>query len=162
MKKGIDHIVKFSFLLVTIFGNPLYQCLSFVLCSELDLRTQISANVHKIYMNAYLGFLIVIFVVRILIYAALFSLKKNMRPFKNFMKFYFLFIERHKYQIFGLLTLSIWSSQLEGNIVGFFIAPISFILGLIISIITIVRLTSFSKIWHQQNRIKPIATNISK
>lgn len=143
--------------MVTIFGNPIYQCLGFIWCNELDYRTRIATNVHKIDMIPYLAFLIGIFVVRILIYAALFSLKKNMKPFKNFKKFYFLFIERHKYQAFGLLTFFIWTGELEGNIVGFFIAPIGILLGLIISTITILRIARIPKKWNGQH---PTRTNL--
>ncbi|MCH4553553.1 hypothetical protein [Aestuariibaculum lutulentum] len=59
-----------------------------------------------------------------------------------------IFTNSHLFQFIGLATLLIWTIELEGNIVGIIIAPICFIAGLTISIITGYRIYKIPKKWN--------------
>tara|TARA_B110000902_G_C14018249_1_gene479272 strand:- start:399 stop:671 length:273 start_codon:yes stop_codon:yes gene_type:complete len=83
---------------------------------------------------------------RLLIYAIIFSSKEYPFSVEGNNSFLYIFAERHLFQAIGLLSFLIWISPLEGNIIGFIVFPLTILLGLIVSLITLIRLLKMKKI----------------
>ena len=140
------------FLLVSIVGNPFYQMAAYLICSELDLGASQGTNVYQADPWAFILILVLIYLVRLLIYSFIFT--SNEYPFsvKGTKSFLYIFSERHMFQAIGLLSLFVWLSPLEGNIIGFIVFPLTVLLGLAVSIITFVRLLKTRKIMAENNK----------
>ena len=145
--------LKYVFcLVISIVGNPIYQMVSYIICNELDLGASKGTNVYQVNPLAFILFLVVIFFVRLLIYSFIFTSKDHPFRVKGINSFLYIFSERHLFQVIGLLSFFIWLSPLEGNIIGFFIFPLTLILGGFVSLITFVRLLKTRKIWITKNK----------
>lgn len=140
------------FLLLTIIGNPFYHMISYLICSGFDLGTFQSTNVFQVDSLAFISILVLIFFVRLLIYSLIFTSKAYPFSIKGVNSFLYIFSERHLFHVISLLSFSIWLSPLEGNIIGFIVFPITIILGLIVSIITFIRLLKTKKILMTKNK----------
>jgi len=140
------------FLLVSIVGNPFYQMISYIICSELGFGASKGTNVYQANLFAFILILVFIFLARLLIYALVFSSKEYPFSVEGNNSFLYIFSERHLFQAIGLLSFFIWLSPLEGNIIGFILFPLTVILGLIVSIITFYRLLKTKKIWITKNK----------
>ncbi len=140
------------FLLISIVGNPIYQMISFIICSELGFRASKGTNVYQVNLFAFILILVFIFLIQLLIYTLIFSSKEYPFSVKGSNSFLYIYSERHLYQVIGLWTFLIWSSPLEGNIVGFIVFPVTLLLGLIVSIITFIRLLKTKKILITKNK----------
>ena len=140
------------FLLISIVGNPIYQMISYIICSELGFGASKGTNVYQVNLFAFVLILVFIFLVQLLIYTIIFSSKEYPFSVKGNNSFLYIYSERHLYQVIGLLSFLIWSSPLEGNIIGFIAFPVSILLGLIVSIITFIRLLKTKKILIAKNK----------
>ena len=134
------------FLILTIVGNPFYQMVSYFICSSYNFGSSKGTNVYQANTLVFILILIVIFLVRLLIYTILFSAKKYPFYLKGNNSFLSIFSERHLFQLIGLLSLPIWLSPLEGNVIGFLVFPATILLGSIVSIITFIRLLKMNTI----------------
>ncbi len=142
------HLLKyFFFLVLSIIGNPFYQMFSYLLCAEFDYGTTKGTNVYQVNPLAFILFLVLIYLARLAIYSLIFTSNKHPFRVKGDNSFLYIFSERHLFYFIGLITFFIWISPLEGNIIGFFVFPINLFLGLLVSVITIVRLWKTKKIW---------------
>ncbi|WP_139959878.1 hypothetical protein [Flavicella sediminum] len=153
-KAVINYIMAIPILSFAIFGNPLYQIISFLWCNNLNYNIEPSTNVTQIEKLPYYIFLIIIFLVRLILYITIFHFQGKIKPFENLTKFIVIFINTHVFQFLGFITLWIWLIELEGNIVGFFVAPISLVIGIIVSILTILRIIKIPKKWKNYNNEK--------
>ena len=145
--------IKFAyFLMLTIIGNPFYQMMSYLICSSLDLGASKSTNVFQVNPIAFIFILVLVFFIRLLIYSLTFTSKKYPFSVKGPNSFLYIFSQRHLFQIIGLLFFFIWLSPLEGNIIGFIVFPSTIFLGLIVSIITFIRLLQIKKILITKNK----------
>ncbi len=88
---------------------------------------------------------------RLLIYAVIFTSKEYPFGVKGNNSFLYIFSERHIFYIIGLLPLLVWTSPLEGNIIGFIVFPLTILLGMIVSIITFIRLIKTKQILITKN-----------
>jgi hypothetical protein len=140
------------FLLISIVGNPIYQMISYIICSELGFGASKGTNVYQVNLFAFILILVFIFLVQLLIYTIIFSSKEYPFSVKGNNSFLYIYSERHLYQVIGLLSFLIWSSPLEGNIIGFIVFPVTILLGLIVSIITFIRLLKTKKILIAKNK----------
>ncbi len=140
------------FLLVSILGNPFYQMISYIICSESGFGVSKGSNVYQVNLFAFIVILVFIFLARLLIYAIIFSPKDYPFSLKGNNSFLYIFSERHLFQIIGLLSLIIWVLPLEGNIIGFIVFPLTILLGLIVSTITFIRLLKTKKILITKNK----------
>jgi hypothetical protein len=140
------------FLFVSIVGNPFYQMISYLVCSELDFGASKGTNVYQVNIFAFIVILVFIFLVRLLIYAIVFSPKEYPFSVEGQNSFLYIFSERHLFQVIGLVSFFIWLSPLEGNIIGFILFPLTIILGLIVSTITFNRLLKTKKILITKNK----------
>ena len=140
------------FLIVSIVGNPFYQMIAYIICSELDFRSAKGTNVHQVNLFVFIIILVLIFLVRLLIYASIFTSKKQPFSVNGNNSFLYIFSERHLYLAIGFFTFLIWTSPLEGNIVGFFIFPFTVLFGSVLSVITFIRLLKTKKIWIAKNK----------
>jgi hypothetical protein len=147
--KIFNRLIALPILFVAIFCNPIYQIASYSLCNSYNFNSKISTNVIQIEPQYYYIFLVLIFIARFLIYILIFHFLSKLKPLKNPFKFLIIFINCHLYQFIGIITLWIWLIELEGNIVGFFIGPISILIGLFVSIFTLYRITRIPKKWNQ-------------
>ena len=145
--KTFNYLTVIPILIFAIFGNPLYQIFSFILCESLNFKTEFEINVFQIDKQPFFLFLILIFILRFIIYALVFQYQGKIKPFKKIGRFFVAFTNSHIYQFLGLLTLWLWVIELEFNIVGFIVAPIGLVFGLPLAIITFVRLTRIPKKW---------------
>lgn len=134
------------FLLTTIVGNPFYQMISYLTCSELSFGTSKGTNVYQVNLYGFIIILAFIFFVRLRIYTIIFSAKEYPFSVEGNNSFLYIFAERHLFQIIGLLSFILWISPLEGNIIGFIVFPLTILLGLIVSTITFTRLLKTKKI----------------
>jgi hypothetical protein len=141
------------FLLVSIVGNPFYQMISYIICSELGFGASKGANVYQVNLFAFIVILVFIFLARLLIYAIIFSPKEYPFSVEGNNSFLYIFSERHFFQVIGLLSFFIWLSPLEGNIIGFILFPLTIILGLIVSTITFNRLLMTKEILITKNKL---------
>jgi hypothetical protein len=126
--------------------------LAYIICNELDFGESKGTNVYQVNIFAFLAILILIFLVRTLIYSLIFTSKEHPFTAKGSSSFLYVFSERHLFQAFGLFSFFIWISPLEGNIIGFFVFPLTLILGLVVSIITFVRVLKTKKLWLAKNK----------
>ena len=140
------------YLFVSIVGNPLYQMISYFICNDFGFGVSTSTNVYQVNLIAFIVILVFIFLARLLIYFFIFSPKGYPFSVKGNNSFLYIFSERHLFQIIGLLSLKIWVSPLEGNIIGFIVFPLTILLGLIVSIITFIRLLRMKKILITKNK----------
>jgi hypothetical protein len=140
------------FLFVSIVGNPFYQMISYISCSELGFGASKGTNVFQVNIVAFILILVFIFLARLLIYTIVFSPKEYPFSVKGNNSFLYIFSERHFFQMIGLLSFFIWLSPLEGNIIGFILFPLTIILGLIVSIITFNRLLKTKEIVLKKNK----------
>jgi hypothetical protein len=140
------------FLLISIVGNPIYQMISYIICSELGFGASKGTNVYQVNLFAFTLILVIIFLVQLLIYTIIFCSKEYPFSVKGNNSFLYIYSERHLYQVIGLLSFLIWSSPLEGNIIGFIVFPVTILLGLIVSIITFIRLLKTKKILIAKNK----------
>jgi hypothetical protein len=141
-----------SFLILSIIGNPFYQMMSYLICSNLGLGASKSTNVFQVNPMAFIFILLLVFFIRLLIYSLIFTSKEYPFSVKGSNSFLYIFSERHLLQIIGLLSFFIWLSPLEGNIIGFIVFPATIILGLIVSIITFNRLLKTKEILITKNK----------
>ena len=137
---SLNQIKYTIFLVVSIVGNPIYQMVSYVICWENKIGTYKSTNVFQANVVTFILILASIFFIRLLIYKAIFTSKKYPFTMKGTGSFLYIFAERHLFQMIGILSLIIWLSPLEGNIIGFIVFPLTIVLGLAVSIITFVRI----------------------
>jgi hypothetical protein len=135
-----------SFLLLSIVGNPFYQMISYIICSEMDLGAAKGSNVYQVNTLAFIFILTIIFMVRLLFFSVIFTSKEYPFSVKGLNSFLYIFSERHVYQVIGLVSFFVWIAPLEGNIIGFIVFPLTIILGLVVSIITLIRLLKTKKI----------------
>ena len=149
MKKRINYLISLPILAFAIFGNPLYQILSFFWCNDLNYNIEPSTNVTQIESTPYFLFLLLIFLIRMIIYLIMFHFQGKIKPLKNPLKFIVIFINCHLFQFLGFITLWIWLIELEGNIIGFFVAPISILIGILVSTLTILRIIKIPKKWEE-------------
>jgi hypothetical protein len=140
------------FLLISIIGNPIYQMISYIICSELGFGASKGTNVYQVNLFAFTLILVFIFLVQLLIYTIIICSKEYPFSVKGNNSFLYIYSERHLYQVIGLLSFLIWSSPLEGNIIGFIVFPVTILLGLIVSIITFIRLLKTKKILIAKNK----------
>ena len=144
---------KFTcYLILSIVGNPFYQMLSYLICSQLGLGASKSTNVFQVNPVAFIFILILVFSARLLIYSLIFTTKEHPFSTKGPNSFLYIFSQRHLLQIIGLLTFFIWLLPLEGNIIGFIVVPSTISLGLIVSIITFIRLLQTKNILITKNK----------
>lgn len=144
---------KYAFFLsLSIIGNPFYQMMSYIICSELDLGASKGTNVYQVNPLAFIFILVLVFFIRLLIYSLIFTSKEYPFSVKGPNSFLYIFSERHLFHVIGLLSFFIWLSPLEGNIIGFIVFPLTIILGLVVSIITLVRLSKTRKILITKNK----------
>ena len=148
----MNQLKYFFFLLISIVGNPFYQIISYIICSELDFGTSRGTNVYQVNLFAFTVILLFIFLIRLLIYAIIFSPKEYPFSVEGNNSFLYIFAERHLFQIIGLLPFTIWILPLEGNIIGFIVFPLTILLGSIVSIITFIRLLRIKKILITKNK----------
>ena len=142
----MQQFVYFILLVVSIVGNPFYQMMAYVICLENGFGTEQSTNVFQVNIFPFILILILIFFVRLFIYTIIFSSKAYPFSIKGKDSFLYVFAERHVFQVIGILSLIIWLSPQEGNITGFIVFPLTIILGVIVSSITLVRLLKMKKI----------------
>lgn len=148
----MDQMKYLLFLVVSIIGNPIYQMVSYVICWENKIGAYTSTNVFQANALIFILILLVIFLIRLLIYKIIFTSKEYPFTINGNDSFLYVFAERHLFQVIGILSLGIWLSPLEGNIIGFFVAPLTLILGLVISTITFFRLLKTKKILITKNK----------
>lgn len=147
------HQLKYVFfLLISILGNPFYQMITYFICFEFGFGAYKETNVYQANLFAFIVILVVIFLARLLIYAIFFSSREYPFSLKGNNSFLYIFSERHLYQIIGLLSFIVWILPLEWNIIGFFAFPLTIVLGLIVSIITFIRLLKTKKILITKNK----------
>ena len=144
MKKS-NYLKSVFIVFFSIFGNPLYQIISFICCHQLGYYAKISTNVTQIEKAPYFIFLLLIFLLRVIIYTLIFHFLSQLKPFKNPSTLFIRFINCHLYQFFGLITLLIWISELEGNIIGFLVVPLSLIIGIPLSALTVLKIRKLTK-----------------
>jgi len=142
----MNQLKYFFFLQISIVGNPFYQMISYIICSELGFGASKETNVYQVNLFAFIIILIFFFLARLLIYAIIFSSKEYPFSVEGNNSFLYIFAERHLFQAIGLLSFLIWISPLEGNIIGFIVFPLTILLGLIVSLITLIRLLKMKKI----------------
>ena len=133
-------------IILTVVGNPIYQMISYVICWENKIGVYTSTNVFQANTFVFLLILVGIFCIRLVVYKLVFTSKKLPLVTKGTGSFLYIFAERHVFHIIGIVSLLIWLSPLEGNIIGFIIFPLSLLLGALVSIITFVRLLKLKKI----------------
>jgi hypothetical protein len=141
-----------SFLLISIVGNPFYQMMSYMICSELDLGAAKGSNVYQVNSLAFIFILVIVFLLRLMFFSSIFTSKEYPFSIKGYNSFLYIFCERHLFQVIGLFSFFIWLSPLEGNIIGFIVFPLTIILGFIISIITLTRIVKTKKILITKNK----------
>ncbi len=117
--------------------------------TELGYAEMLETNVTQIASLPYFLILLLIFPFRFLLYALLFQLRGKIKPFEDIPLFYTLFVKSHLYQWLGFLTLGIWLMELEGNIIGFIVAPLSVLLGALVAIISFVRIVMIPGKWQK-------------
>ena len=144
-----NQIKYFIFLVASIVGNPFYQMVSYVICWENKIGTFKSTNVFQANAFTFILMLVIIFFIRLLIYKVIFTSKEYPFTMKGTSSFLYIFAERHSFQVIGILSLTIWLSPLEGNIVGFIVLPLATVLGLAVSIITFSRILKTKKIYNR-------------
>lgn len=139
--------VKFIiFLLISVLCNPFYQMVSFLICSDLGLDTDSQTSVSQVNVLAFIFFLVLVFLMRLLIYGLVFKSTLNLFKYQNRNDFLYVFCEQHLYQCIGVLLFLIWASPLEGNIIGFFVVPLTLLFGTILSVITFIRILNTKSI----------------
>ena len=147
------HQLKYVFfLLISIVGNPFYQMIAYLICSEFGFGAYKETNVYQANLFTFIVILVVIFLVRLLIYAKVFYAKEYSFSLKGNSSFLYIFSERHLYQTIGILSFIVWILPLEGNIIGFLVLPLTIVLGSIVSIITFIRLLKTKKILITKNK----------
>lgn len=142
----INQIKYIIFIVICILGNPIYQMVSYIICWEYKIGAYPSTNVFQANPFAFISILVLVFFIRLLIYKFIFTNKDYPFTVKGTHSFLYIFSERHLFQGVGLFSLLIWLSALEGNIIAFFVFPLTIILGLVVSIITFDRLMKTKKI----------------
>lgn len=150
-RKTRDILLSILLLVFAVLGNPIYQMVSFIWSDVQGYSAYVSTNVTQVERLPFVVVLVVIFIVRLLIYMMIFHLLGKIKPFKHPVDFILIFLKKHLYQCIGFLTLILWMNELEGNIIGFFVAPITLVLGAIVSGITIFRITRIPKAWKELN-----------
>ncbi len=147
----MNQLKYFFFLLLSIVGNPFYQMLSYLACAEFELGRSQGTNVWQANLFPFILILVLIYLVRLTFYCLIFTSKDYPFSYKGVNSFLYIFSERHVFQVFGLLTLPIWASPLEGNIIGFIVFPLTLLLGAVISIVTFIRILKTKKIFQLKN-----------
>jgi hypothetical protein len=146
--------LKYAFLLIiSIIGNPFYQMGAYLICDELNFGSSERTNVFQVNLFVFTLILVLIFLVRLFIYTMIFSSKEYPFSVKGNDSFLYLFAERHLFQGIGLISFLTWASPLEGNIIGFIVVPLTLLLGLVLSIITFIRILKMKKILSEENEV---------
>lgn len=143
--------IKYAvYLVVALIGNPFYQMISFFICDYFGLVAKSGffgkTDYWHVNLFGYLFFLILIFLLRYGIYSKKFTSKFFNWDIKGKNSFSYIFVERHVFQIFGVFTFWIWARPIEGIVFSLALMG-SGVLGLIVSIITFIRLRKIKSIW---------------
>jgi len=139
------------FLIIAILGNPIYQMVSYLICASLNLGQNMGCNTYQANPIAFFTILSLIFAVRLLLYSILLTNPQMPFSYRGKNNFVFLFCQRHLPQAVGMPFLLIWLSQLEGNVIGFFVFPLTLLAGGTTSIITFIRILKTRKIYREPN-----------
>ena len=143
------------YLLAAILGNPFYQMVSYFVCQSLGWGSEPSFNVYQANPMGYLFILVVIFIIRFAIYSRIFTSKEYPMTIRGSNNFLYLFAERHLFQLLGFYTLWLWAQELEGNVIGFLVLPLTLITGIVISVVTFIRMLKLKKKWRQMYSVTP-------
>ena len=138
-----------SLLFICIVGNPIYQIISFIICDKFEFKINKGINSSQIDLFSFFSVLIIIFITRLIFYTIVFKVKLKPFSIKHINNFILPFLENHIFYLFGILTFKMWTSTLEGNITGFLLFPLSLVMGLVVSITTIKRLSNFESNFNQ-------------
>ncbi|MCV9388707.1 hypothetical protein [Reichenbachiella ulvae] len=130
-------------LLAAIFGNPVYNVVAYYVCIELGYYQDLSTNVVQVNLGFFILVLLILFALRYVIYRIVYVVKLK----DQMTTWFFLeaFAERHKFQLISLATFFMWISEVEGNVAGFIYFPITIVLTLSVSVITLNRLLKMGK-----------------
>lgn len=139
-----------AYLIVAIIGNPFYQMISFLICGKTGMmKTQEwipgKADWWHVSLPAYLFFLLLIFLMRYMIYSKKFTSNFFNVQLNGENSFSYIFVERHVFQVFGIVTFWLLAQPMDSFIIGLIFAG-SFALGIILSIITYVRIRKIKKL----------------
>lgn len=125
-------------LLAAIFGNPVYNVMAYYACIELGFFYDIGTNVVQVCLGFFVLVLLILFGLRYVIYRIAYVVK--LRDQMTTVFFLEAFLERHKFQLISLCTFFMWTYEVEGNVAGFIYLPITILLTLSVSVITLNRL----------------------
>ena len=139
--------IKYIFLLiVTIIGSPFHQLGAYMISNYLGFGELIEMNTYQVNSFAFTIALLIIFFIRLAIYSKIYCSIDFPFSIKGKSSFLYIFFQRHIYQTLSVITFIIWTSALEGNIIALVALPFTFLLGLIVSIITFVRILKIKTI----------------
>ncbi|PIB33943.1 hypothetical protein BFP72_00090 [Reichenbachiella sp. 5M10] len=138
-------------LLVAIFGNPVYNVMAYGICHALGYYTDLSTNVTQVVVGQYVLILLIVFGLRYVVYRVIYVIRLKDQMTTVF--FLEAFAERHKYQWISLITFFMWASEVEGNIAGFIFFPVTLLMTLTVTVITINRLFKMSKYLDTQRSV---------
>jgi len=142
IKEKVRYIIL---LLLSIFGNPFYQMVAYIICSELGLTVKKGTNVYQVYLSAFLVILLLIFIIRVVFYSTLFKRIEFNSWTEGKGSFLYIFARQHAIQAIGFFTFFLWISELEGNIIGFLLFPLTLLAGSVVSFIVVRRLFKTKK-----------------
>ena len=142
------------FLIAAILGNPIYQLISFILTSLAGWSTSsgFMGKTSQISPVGYVVFLILIFLLRYMIYSKRFTGSFFDTEIKGEHSFLYVFSKAHVYQLIGLLTFPLWTERIEGSYFSLILMA-SLALGIVVSIITIIRLRMARKKWKRVHEV---------
>ncbi len=138
--------IRFSsylWLILTIIGNPFYNIFAFLICAGLGLIKKCGSNTIQANIFAYVFILIILFFIRLIMYYLFFNRNKPIKV--NLLLFTNEFVIAHQYQLLGTLTFFIWTLEIEGNVAGFILVPITIISILVLLPIQILQLLKAKK-----------------
>ncbi|UXP33794.1 hypothetical protein N6H18_07510 [Reichenbachiella agarivorans] len=130
-------------LLATIFGNPIYNVIVYLILIQVGAYIEVSTNVTLVSQSYFILFLLIIFGVRYVAYRIFYVVR--LKDQMNTAFFVEAFLERHKFQVVGMVTFLMWTHEVEGNIAGFIYFPVTILLTLSVSIVTLNRLLKMRK-----------------
>lgn len=141
----------FLFFISALYGNPIYQLLAFFWAKDLSLITSLGGNQYRISVLELGVPLLFILLLRILVFSFILHSRKFKWDFKGAHSLLYLYFRANRWQSLGLIFLPIWLSGIELNVVGFIFAPLAFVVGMVLAIVTFREIRKIPKLRHTRN-----------